>query len=58
MKYVRNGWSVIKLPNGAAQDDDNHAGRDLMNLSPVAVCLLAKTTEITKSKKKAADHWD
>ena len=29
------------LPNGATQDDDNHAGRDPMNLSPVA----ARTTQ-------------
>ena len=27
-------WSTIKLPNGATQNDDNHAGRDPMNLSP------------------------
>jgi hypothetical protein len=35
-KQVRITWSTIKLPNGATQDDDNHAGRDPMNLSPYA----------------------
>ena len=35
-KQVRIAWSTIKLPNGATQDDDNHAGRDPMNLSPYA----------------------
>ena len=35
-KQVRIAWSTIKLPNGPTQDDDNHAGRDPMNLSPYA----------------------
>ena len=39
-KLIQIAWSTFKPPKGATQDDDNHAGRDPMNLSPNACnCL-------------------
>ena len=50
-KQVRIAWSTIKLPNGATQDDDNHAGCDPMNLSPYA-CSGLTTRKNNRTEKK------
>src|SRR5580692_7039381 len=34
--HVRIAWSTMKLPIGAIQDDDHHAERDPMSMSPYA----------------------
>ena len=49
-KQVRITWSTIKLPNGATQDDDNHARRDPMNLSPYA-CSGLSTRKNNRTEK-------
>ena len=51
-KQVLIVWSTIKLlPNGATQDDDNHAGRHPMNLSPYA-CSGLTTRKKNRTEKK------
>ena len=55
-KQVRIAWSTIKLPNGATQDD-NHAGRDPMNLSPYACSGLTTRKNNRNEKINKGDKY-
>ena len=50
-KQIQIVWSTIKLPNSATQDDDNHAGRDPMNLSLYA-CSGLTTRKNNRAEKR------